>query len=72
MLKPPRVDDNFCSPNAVQTSQISEQSMGIHIRHQFMSLFMFIDFLKLVMRRNIYMVTFNKFVQGELVLITRF
>ena len=36
MLKPPRVDDTFGSPNAVRTSQLSEQITEIHIRHQCM------------------------------------
>ena len=67
MLKPPRVDDTFGSPNAVWPSQISEQSMGIHIRHQCLSLFMVIKLFKLVMRRNIYIVAFS-----EMVLISWF
>ena len=61
MLKPPRVDDTFVSPNAVRPYQILEQIMGIPIRYKFMSLFFFINLLKLVMRCNIYMLTFGEF-----------
>ena len=34
MLKPPRVDDTFGSPNVIRTYQILEKkSMGMHTRH---------------------------------------
>ena len=72
MLKPPRVDGTFGSPNVVRPSKISEQSMGMHIIHKFMSLFIFINIFKLVIRHNIYVVTFSEIVEGEMVLITRF
>ena len=72
MLKSPRVDDTFGCTNAVRPSQILEKSMGMHIRHKFMSLFMVINIFKLVMRHTIYMVMFSEFTQGEMVLITRF
>ena len=61
MLKPPRVDDTFGSPNAVQTYKFSEHSMGMNIRNKYLSLFMVIKLFKLVMRRNIYMATFSEF-----------
>ena len=34
MLKPPRVDDTFGSPNAVQPSQIQENIVGMNIINQ--------------------------------------
>ena len=61
MLKPPRVDDTFGSPNAVRTSKIYENTMGMNIKHLFISLFMVINIFKLVMRWNIHMITFNEF-----------
>ena len=72
MFKPLKVDDTFGSPNGVQTSQLSKQSMGMHITHQWMSLFMVIKLFKLFMRCNIYMVAFSEFAQEEMVLIARF
>ena len=69
MLKPPRVDDALGSPNAVQTSQILEQSMDMHTRLYWMSLFMVIKFLKLIMTCNICMVTFMEIAYGEITLL---
>ena len=69
MLKPPRVDDTIGSPNAVRPSKISENIMVIHIKHQFISLFMVFKFLNLVIRRNIYMVTFREFAYREITLL---
>ena len=72
MVKPPRVDATFGSPNAVRTSKILEKGMGINIINKWISLFMVIKILKLIMGCNIYMVTFSEFAQEEMVLIARF
>ena len=40
MLKPPRVDDTYASPNAIQTSQSWEKIMGMNIIHYGMQLTM--------------------------------
>ena len=69
MLKPPRLDDTFGSPNAVRTSKISEKSIVMHIIHQFISLFMFSKNLKLIMRHNSCMVTFMEIAYGEIALL---
>ena len=69
MLKPPRVDDTFGSPNAVKPSKILEQSMRMHIIHKFISLFMVINIFKLIMRHNVYMVTFMEIAYGEIALL---
>ena len=69
MLKPLRVDDTFGFPNAIRPSQILEQIMGIHIIHQWMSLFMVINLFKLIMMRNICMVTFMEIAYGKIALL---
>ena len=72
MLKPPRVDDTFGSPNEVKPSQLLEQSIGIHIIHQFNSLLMVIKIFKLIIRHNICMVTFMEIAYGEIALLAHY
>ena len=45
-LNPPKGDGQTSSPNQVRPSQILEQSMGMNIRHQWLSLIMVISFAK--------------------------
>ena len=69
MLKPPRVDDTFGSPNVVRPYQISEKSMGMNIIHKWISLFMVINLFKLIVMHNICMVTFMEIAYGEIALL---
>ena len=55
---PPKGDSQAKSPNQVKTSQISKKSMGVCIKHELISLTIFINLFKCLMICNICRVTF--------------
>ena len=66
---PPKGDGQTSSPNQVRPSQISEQSMGMSIRHQLISLIMFINFCKWIIVCNICRVI--EIARGKFALLAR-